>query len=68
MLAEAAITMTVAKPIRMVGVVFDVTERKELEQGRVDLSGRPIKAKEDERRASLVNSTMISVSGWLFLA
>ena len=39
-----------AKPIRMVGVVFDITERKEIEQERLELSGRLIKAQEDERR------------------
>ena len=39
-----------AKPICMVGVVFDVTERKETEQERLELSGRLIKAQEEERR------------------
>ena len=38
-----------AKPICMVGVVFDITERKEIEQERSELSGRLIKAQEDER-------------------
>jgi PAS domain S-box-containing protein len=38
-----------AKPICMVGVVFDVTERKEIEQERVELSGRLIRAQEEER-------------------
>jgi PAS domain S-box-containing protein len=38
-----------AKPICMVGVVFDVTERKEIEQERLELSGRLIKAQEEER-------------------
>ena len=38
------------KPICMVGVVFDITERKEIEQDRLDLSGRLIKAQEAERR------------------
>jgi signal transduction histidine kinase len=33
----------------MVGVAFDVTERKEIEQERLELSGRLIKAQEEER-------------------
>jgi hypothetical protein len=33
----------------MVGVVFDMTERKEVEQERLELSRRLIKAQEDER-------------------
>jgi signal transduction histidine kinase len=33
----------------MVGVVFDMTERKEIEQERLELSRRLIKAQEDER-------------------
>jgi PAS domain S-box-containing protein len=37
------------KPMYMVGVVFDVTERKEIEQERLQLSGRLIKAQEEER-------------------
>jgi PAS domain S-box-containing protein len=39
-----------AKPICMVAVVFDVTERKEIEHERLELSGRLIKAQEEERR------------------
>ena len=39
------------KPICMVGVVFDVTERKESEQERLELSGRLIRAQEEERRS-----------------
>lgn len=38
-----------AKPVCMVGVVFDITERKEIEQERLELSGRLIKAHEEER-------------------
>lgn len=38
-----------AKPICMVGVVFDVTERKEIEQERLELIGRLIRAQEEER-------------------
>jgi PAS domain S-box-containing protein len=38
-----------AKPIRMVGVAFDITERKKIEQERLELSGRLIKAQEEER-------------------
>lgn len=36
-------------PLCMVGVVFDITERKEFERERVELSGRLIQAQEDER-------------------
>jgi PAS domain S-box-containing protein len=36
-------------PLYMVGVVFDVTERKEAEQERFELSGRLINAQEKER-------------------
>jgi PAS domain S-box-containing protein len=38
-----------ARPIRMVGVVFDVTEHKEIEQERLEFSGRLINAQEEER-------------------
>src|SRR5215470_2962503 len=38
------------KPLYMIGVVFDVSERKEAEQERFDLSGRLINAQEEERR------------------
>jgi PAS domain S-box-containing protein len=38
-----------SKPICMVGVVFDVTERKEIEHERLKLSGRLIRAQEEER-------------------
>src|SRR5215469_5988426 len=38
------------KPLRMVGVVFDVTQRRAAEQERIELSGRLISAQEDERR------------------
>jgi PAS domain S-box-containing protein len=37
------------KPLRMVGVVFDVTERLEANQERLKLAGRLIKAQEEER-------------------
>jgi PAS domain S-box-containing protein len=37
------------KPICMVGVVFDMTERKDIEQERLELSGRLINAQEEER-------------------
>jgi len=37
------------KPLCMVGVVFDVTERKEAERERLELSGRLINAQEQER-------------------
>ena len=37
------------KPLRMVGVVFDITERKEADQERLDLAGRLINAQEQER-------------------
>ena len=37
------------KPIRMVGVVFDNTERKQADQERLDLAGRLINAQEQER-------------------
>jgi len=36
-------------PLYMVGVVFDVTERKEAQQERLELSGRLISAQERER-------------------
>jgi PAS domain S-box-containing protein len=36
-------------PLRMVGVVFDVTERKAADQERLDLAGRLINAQEQER-------------------
>ena len=36
-------------PLRMVGVVFDITERKEADQERLDLAGRLINAQEQER-------------------
>ena len=36
-------------PLRMVGVVFDITERKEADQERLDLAGRLIDAQEQER-------------------
>ena len=38
-----------AKPIRMVGVVFDITRRKQIEHEHLELSGRLIKAHEEER-------------------
>jgi PAS domain S-box-containing protein len=38
------------KPLYMIGVVFDVTERKAAEQERLDLSGRLIVAQEQERK------------------
>jgi len=38
------------KPLYMIGVVFDVTDRKEAEQERLDLSGRLIVAQEQERK------------------
>ena len=38
------------KPLRMVGVVFDVTERKEAEQDLLKLAGSLINAQEEERR------------------
>jgi len=34
----------------MIGVVFDITDRKTIEQERLDLSGRLIRAQEQERR------------------
>ena len=37
------------KPLCMVGIVFDFTERKEAERERVELSGRLINAHEQER-------------------
>jgi PAS domain S-box-containing protein len=37
------------KPLCMVGVVFDVTKRKEAERELIELSGRLIKAQEEER-------------------
>jgi signal transduction histidine kinase len=37
------------KPLRMVGVVFDITQRKEAEQERLELAGRLINAQEQER-------------------
>ena len=37
------------KPLRMVGVVFDITERKQADQERLDLAGRLINAQEQER-------------------
>src|SRR5262249_24285633 len=37
------------KPLYMVGVVFDVTDRKEAEQERLELSGRLISAQDEER-------------------
>jgi len=37
------------KPLRMVGVHFDVTERKQAERERLELSGRLINAQEQER-------------------
>ena len=37
------------KPLCMVGVVFDVTERKLADQERIELSGRLINAQEQER-------------------
>jgi PAS domain S-box-containing protein len=36
-------------PLRMVGVVFDITERKEADQERLDLAGRLINAQEQEQ-------------------
>jgi PAS domain S-box-containing protein len=38
------------KPLYMIGIVFDVTDRKEAEQERLDLSGRLILAQEQERK------------------
>lgn len=38
------------KPLRMVGVVFDVTQRRQAEHERLALSGRLINAQEEERR------------------
>lgn len=38
------------KPLYMIGVVFDITERKESERERVQLSGRLINAQERERK------------------
>jgi signal transduction histidine kinase len=35
----------------MVGAAFDVTERKEVEQERLEISGRLIRAQEEERRS-----------------
>jgi len=37
-------------PLYMVGVAFDVTERRESDQDRLELSGRLINAQEQERR------------------
>lgn len=37
------------KPLYMIGVVFDVTERKQSEQERVELTARLINAQEDEQ-------------------
>lgn len=38
------------RPLHMIGVVFDITERKEIEQERLELSSRLISAQEQERR------------------
>jgi len=38
------------KPKYMIGVIFDVTEHKEAEQQRLEISGRLINAQEEERR------------------
>jgi len=38
------------KPLYMIGVVFDITERKRSERERLALSGRLITAQEEERR------------------
>ena len=38
------------KPLYMIGVVFDVTDRKAAEQERLDLSGRLIVAQDQERK------------------
>jgi PAS domain S-box-containing protein len=41
---------TDGEPLYMIGVVFDVTDRKEAEQERLELSGRLIVAQEQERK------------------
>jgi PAS domain S-box-containing protein len=38
------------KPVRMVGVLFDVTEQRKADRERLELSGRLINAQEEERR------------------
>lgn len=38
------------RPLHMIGVFFDITERKEIEQERLELSSRLISAQEQQRR------------------
>jgi PAS domain S-box-containing protein len=40
---------SVGNPLYIIGVIFDVTERKQAEQERLELSGRLINAQEQER-------------------